>query len=94
MTIALAIHWSTLVLRGMVGILLGILTLGWPGIAPMALLFLFAGYALIDGMFSMIGALGERILDGLRGLMVVLGLRRRSWRRRSTVGEPTPAQAQ
>lgn len=47
--------WS-LVIRGFLGILVGILAFVWPGITLAALVFLFAGYALVDGAMSITGA--------------------------------------
>ena len=54
MRIALATNWWSLVIRGMAGIAMGILTFAWPGITLVALVFLFAGYALVDGVISII----------------------------------------
>ena len=56
MRIALARNWWSLVIRGIVGIALGILTFAWPGITLVALIFLFGAYSLIDGVMSLIGA--------------------------------------
>ena len=77
MRIALARNWWSLVIRGILGIVLGILTFTWPGITIMALVFLFAAYSLVDGVMSLIGAVraaeaherwGVLILEGLVGI--------------------------
>lgn len=56
MTFALARNWWSLVIRGMLGILVGVITFVWPGITFSALVFLFAAYALVDGVMSISGA--------------------------------------
>ena len=56
MTFALARNWWSLVIRGILGIVIGLITFVWPGITLMALVFLFAGYALVDGVVSLAGA--------------------------------------
>ncbi len=77
MRIALAKNWWSLVIRGITGIILGILTFAWPGITLVALVFLFAAYSLIDGVMSLIGAVraaeaherwGVLVLEGLVGI--------------------------
>jgi uncharacterized membrane protein HdeD (DUF308 family) len=77
MRIALAKNWWSLVIRGIAGIVLGILTFAWPGITLVALVFLFAAYSLIDGVMSLIGAVraaeaherwGVLVLEGLVGI--------------------------
>lgn len=56
MTFALARNWWSLVIRGILGILVGLIMFVWPGITLMALVFLFAGYALLEGVVSLAGA--------------------------------------
>jgi uncharacterized membrane protein HdeD (DUF308 family) len=78
MTIALAINWWSLVIRGLVAILLGIITLAWPGITFGTLVLLFGAYAFLDGIFSLVGAWkasraherwGVLVLEGVTGLI-------------------------
>jgi uncharacterized membrane protein HdeD (DUF308 family) len=45
-------HWWVTALRGLVAICFGVLALVRPGLALTALIYLFAAYALIDGIFS------------------------------------------
>jgi uncharacterized membrane protein HdeD (DUF308 family) len=70
-------NWWSIALRGVVAILLGLLTLFWPGITLRALVLLFGAYALIDGIVSIIGAWraaeardrwGMLLLEGLAGI--------------------------
>jgi uncharacterized membrane protein HdeD (DUF308 family) len=56
MRIILATNWWSLVIRGVIAILLGVITFAWPGITLTALGFLFGAYALLDGIISLIGA--------------------------------------
>ena len=56
----LAQNWWALALRGVVAIVFGILALVWPSITLLALIYLFAAYAFVDGIFLIVG--------GIRGL--------------------------
>jgi len=77
MTFALARNWWSLVIRGILGIAIGLITFVWPGITLTALVFLFAGYALVDGAFSLTGAVhaaqaherwGALVIEGILGI--------------------------
>ena len=50
-------NWWLMLLRGIVAILFGIFALRRPGMTLAALVLLFGVYALVDGAFSLIGAL-------------------------------------
>jgi uncharacterized membrane protein HdeD (DUF308 family) len=78
MTISLAKNWWSLVIRGVVAIILGIVTFAWPGITLGALVLLFGAYALLDGIFSLIGAWravrsherwGALVFEGVTGIV-------------------------
>jgi uncharacterized membrane protein HdeD (DUF308 family) len=78
---ALARNWWSLVIRGFLGIAVGILAFLWPGITLLALVFLFAGYALVDGVVSLTGAMhavaaherwGALLLEGIFGIAVAV----------------------
>jgi uncharacterized membrane protein HdeD (DUF308 family) len=56
MRTSLAKSWWSLVIRGAVAILLGLVTFLWPGITLSALVLLFGAYALIDGVVAIAGA--------------------------------------
>lgn len=49
-------NWWSLLLRGFVALLFGLLTFIWPEISLTALVFLFGAYALVDGLFTIIAA--------------------------------------
>jgi uncharacterized membrane protein HdeD (DUF308 family) len=77
MEVALARNWWSLVIRGLVAIVFGIVTFAWPGITVGALVLLFGVYALLDGVISIVGAwkaaraherLGALILEGIVGI--------------------------
>ncbi len=71
-------HWWALLIRGIVAILFGIAALIWPGITVIVLVSLFGAFALVDGIFSVIAAIGERghdnwgwlLIGGLIGIII------------------------
>ncbi len=74
-------HWWALALRGGVAILFGLAALLRPGIALEALILLFGAYALVDGVFSIVGVFqGTRrgtprwalLLEGIVGILAGL----------------------
>jgi uncharacterized membrane protein HdeD (DUF308 family) len=78
MHIALARNWWSLVIRGIVAILLGILAFTWPGITFHALILLFGAYALIQGVVCIAGAVraagvrerwGALLLEGVIAIL-------------------------
>lgn len=76
MVTQLARNWWVVVLRGMLAIVFGVLTLVWPGIALEVLVLLFGAYALVDGVFAVIAALSNTagaqrwwvLLEGIVGI--------------------------
>ena len=81
MPLVLANNWWSLVIRGLIAILLGILTLAWPGITVGALVILFGAYALVDGIVNVAGAWraskaherwGVLIIEGVVGIAAAL----------------------
>jgi uncharacterized membrane protein HdeD (DUF308 family) len=54
--IALAEHWWLFVVRGLIAIILGVISIFFPGITLGALVFLFGAYALIDGVMNLMSA--------------------------------------
>ena len=53
-------RWWTVLLRGLVAIVFGILAFTWPGVTLATLVLLFAIYAMTDGVFSLFAAIGGR----------------------------------
>jgi uncharacterized membrane protein HdeD (DUF308 family) len=66
--------WWVPALRGIFGILFGVLALMWPGLTLLTLVALFGAYALLGGIASVIGAIGHRRVDEDWWLPLLLGL--------------------
>jgi uncharacterized membrane protein HdeD (DUF308 family) len=73
----LARNWWVLVVRGVMASLFGVLAFIWPGITLTVLVLLFGAYALVDGIFAIVLAIGgwqERddrwllLLEGILGV--------------------------
>ena len=67
-------HWWVLLLEGLVGVAVGILTLWAPGITAMALLFYIAAWAILTGILEIAAAI--RLRKEIRGewLLILGGL--------------------
>jgi uncharacterized membrane protein HdeD (DUF308 family) len=81
MRVMLVRNWWSLVIRGVAGIFLGVVTFAWPGITLTALILLFGAYALIDGVVSIVGAVraaeaherwGALVIEGLVGIAAAI----------------------
>jgi uncharacterized membrane protein HdeD (DUF308 family) len=81
MTILLANSWWSLMIRGLVAVLVGLVTFAWPGITLSALVLLFGAYALIDGIVGITGALraskaherwGALLIEGIAGVIAAI----------------------
>ena len=66
--------WWVPALRGIFGILFGVLALMWPGLTLLTLVALFAAYALLGGIASVVGAIGYRRVDDDWWVPLLLGL--------------------
>jgi uncharacterized membrane protein HdeD (DUF308 family) len=55
MPFLLARNWWTLVIRGIIAIIFGILTFVWPAMTLAVLVLLFGAYAFVDGAMNLIG---------------------------------------
>jgi uncharacterized membrane protein HdeD (DUF308 family) len=81
MNFALAKNWWSLVLRGILGIVLGVISFAWPAITLRALVLLFGFYALIDGVVNISGAMhavatrerwGALLFEGIIGILAAV----------------------
>lgn len=70
----LARNWWAFVLRGVLAVLFGILALLVPGATMLSLVFLFAAYALVDGIFAIAGAVMAATAHERWGLLVLEGV--------------------
>jgi uncharacterized membrane protein HdeD (DUF308 family) len=77
---ALSRNWWVFLLRGLAGILFGIITFVAPGISLAALVLVFGAYALADGVLAIVAAVRRRgegrwgmlLLEGLVGIAVAV----------------------
>ena len=67
-------HWWALALRGVIAILFGLAAFLRPGIALEALILLFGAYALVDGVFSIVGVFGGTRAGTPRWLLFLEGV--------------------
>jgi uncharacterized membrane protein HdeD (DUF308 family) len=83
---ALRSYWWVLLARGVLAILFGIIALAAPGIALLAFIYIFAAYALLDGITAVVISLQERsyvrtwwilLLDGIAG--IIFGILAFTW---------------
>lgn len=70
-------HWWVFALRGVLLLVFGILAALWPGLTLAALILLFGAFALVDGTFTLVGAVlhresqwGWHVIDGLAGVII------------------------
>jgi uncharacterized membrane protein HdeD (DUF308 family) len=70
----LARYWWVVLLRGLAAIAFAILAFVWPGITLASLILLFGAFALVDGIFSLIGAIAGRREDEAWWIGVLRGV--------------------
>lgn len=70
---ALAKNWWLLLLRGIAGILFGLLAFAWPGITLLSLVILYGFYALIDGLFAILAAIKGGNVES-RWWLILIGI--------------------
>jgi uncharacterized membrane protein HdeD (DUF308 family) len=71
---ALKRHWWVLVIRGICGIVFGVIALAYPGLALATLVLLFGAWVLIDGVFRIVGATAGRASDPDWGFHLIVGI--------------------
>lgn len=65
-------NWWTLALRGLVGVLFGLIVLFSPSLSLLVLVFVFGAYAVVDGVLAVVA--GIRGTAGSRWLLIVEGV--------------------
>ena len=70
----LAERWWTLVLRGVAGVIFGILTFIWPGVSLFALVLLFGAYAIVNGVMDLVLAARKPAGEQRWGSLVFEGI--------------------
>jgi len=71
---ALKRYWWVPVIRGISGIVFGIIAFAYPGLALATLVLLFGAWVLIDGVFRIVGATAGRASDPDWGFHLVVGI--------------------
>jgi len=70
----LAGRWWAVLQRGIVAIAFGAVAFAWPGVTAATLVLLFGFYALADGLFSLLAAIGGRRHGEYRWLLALEGV--------------------
>src|SRR5271165_7408887 len=74
MIAVLAQNWWAIAIRGVLGILFGLVALFLPGATMLSLVLLFAAYAFVDGVFGIISAVRAARQGERWGLLVLEGI--------------------
>jgi uncharacterized membrane protein HdeD (DUF308 family) len=67
-------YWWVLVVRGIAATLFGLIALIWPGITLRALVLIFGAYVFVDGIFTIIGAVGNAQRHTRWGGLALIGV--------------------
>ena len=71
---ALAKSWWLVLLRGIAGILFGLLAFAWPGLTLVTLVLLYGAYALVDGAFALAAAFTGAAKPAPTWWLIIVGL--------------------
>jgi uncharacterized membrane protein HdeD (DUF308 family) len=67
-------QWWVVLLRGIAGIIAGVLTFVWPAITALALLYIIAAWAIVTGIFEIASAFSGRLPVGQEWMLVLAGV--------------------
>jgi len=70
----LASHWWVLLLRGLAAIAFGVIAFVWPTMTLVTLVLVYGGFALIDGILAIVGAITDREKSTSTWLLALVGL--------------------
>jgi uncharacterized membrane protein HdeD (DUF308 family) len=70
----LAYNWWAIAIRGVLGVLFGVIALVLPGATMLSLVLLFAAYMLVDGIFAIIAAVRAASRSERWGLLTLEGI--------------------
>ena len=65
-------HWALLI-EGVIGIIVGILTFAWPAITAIALLYLIAAWAIFTGVFEIVAGIRLRKVVAKEWFLLLMG---------------------
>ena len=65
-------RWWSIALRGVAALALGMISLFWPGLTFLSLVFVFGAYAIVDGVLALM--LASKDIVQPRGWIIVRGL--------------------
>ena len=71
---ALAKSWWLVLLRGIAGILFGLLAFAWPGLTLVTLVLLYGAYAVVDGAFALAAAFTGAAKPAPTWWLIIVGL--------------------
>ncbi|HTE43589.1 MAG TPA: DUF308 domain-containing protein, partial [Steroidobacteraceae bacterium] len=74
MSDVLAMNWWAVALRGVIGILFGLLAFFLPAATILSLILIFSAYMLVDGLFTIIAAVRAARRRDRWGLLVLEGV--------------------
>lgn len=72
--VVLAENWWLVALRGVAAIVFGLLAIFWPGLTLLILVWLFGVYAVVDGIFAILGGVRRAERRARDWLMVLRGI--------------------
>ena len=67
-------NWGWLLVEGIAGILIGILTFRWPGVTALVLLAFIAAWAIVTGIMEIFGAIELRRVINNEWLLILSGV--------------------
>jgi uncharacterized membrane protein HdeD (DUF308 family) len=71
---ALARNWWAIAIRGVLGIVFGIIALVLPGVTMLSLVLVFSAYALVDGVFAIVAGVRAAGAHQRWGLLILEGI--------------------